>query len=225
MLGPFRRHVDVPRNGPQAFGAAQSYVLKQFFRAQFQIATGEADDPDFGKRATNGDASEQQVAIGKAASQADQNHAAAIEASVAVPLAKRIVSARSGIELLAILGGLPDQYLADEDLTQARLTALRRIVGSAASLAALDRLEHHFSPDWPKICAVAQRRRNELIHAVNQTAKTAPMDVSAAPNDPKRQSSEIFARRTSEHSTEELGHTPLPDDNDFGEIPYNGAAA
>ena len=33
--------------GAQAFGAAQSYALKQFLRSLFQIATGEKDDADF----------------------------------------------------------------------------------------------------------------------------------------------------------------------------------
>ena len=33
--------------GAQAFGAAQSYALKQFMRSLFQIATGEKDDADF----------------------------------------------------------------------------------------------------------------------------------------------------------------------------------
>lgn len=225
MLGPFRRHVDVPRNGPQAFGAAQSYVLKQFFRAQFQIATGESDDPDFGERATCGNAFEQRVAIGKPASKAAQDQAAAIDASVAVHLTKRIVSARSGRELLAILGGLSDQCLAEGELTQARLTALRRIVGSAASLAALDKLEHHFSTDWPKICGVAQRRRNELIHAVDQTEKTVPVDVFAAPNDPTDRPPEVFIRSASGHPTQELSQTQITDDSDFGEIPYSEAAA
>lgn len=42
QLGPFRRTVIVPANmGSQAFGAAQSYALKQFLRATFQIPTGD----------------------------------------------------------------------------------------------------------------------------------------------------------------------------------------
>lgn len=45
-LGPFTRRVEVLRNGPQAFGSGQSYVLKQFLRGLLQIATGDQDDPD-----------------------------------------------------------------------------------------------------------------------------------------------------------------------------------
>jgi hypothetical protein len=40
--GPYHRSIMVPANmGSQAFGAGQSYVLKQFLRATFQIPTGD----------------------------------------------------------------------------------------------------------------------------------------------------------------------------------------
>lgn len=42
VAGPYRRSIIVPSDmGSQAFGAAQSYVLKQFLRATFQIPTGD----------------------------------------------------------------------------------------------------------------------------------------------------------------------------------------
>ena len=45
--GPFHRSILVPaKMGSQAFGAGQSYALKQFLRATFQIATGDKDDID-----------------------------------------------------------------------------------------------------------------------------------------------------------------------------------
>ena len=44
-----RRSVEVARNGAQAFGSAQSYVLKQFMRSLFLIPTGDKDDADFQK--------------------------------------------------------------------------------------------------------------------------------------------------------------------------------
>ena len=45
--GSMRRTVMVDaRMGAQAFGAAQSYVLKQFMRALFQMATGDGEDAD-----------------------------------------------------------------------------------------------------------------------------------------------------------------------------------
>ena len=50
VAGPFRRSIAVnSKMGSQAFGAAQSYALKQFLRSLFQISTGEKDDIDFHK--------------------------------------------------------------------------------------------------------------------------------------------------------------------------------
>lgn len=47
-LPPVTRRVEVIRNGPQAYGSAQSYALKQYYRQLFVIPTGDGDDPDFG---------------------------------------------------------------------------------------------------------------------------------------------------------------------------------
>lgn len=44
--GPFHRKVSVPMNGAQSHGSAQSYVVKQFIRAQFLVPTGDKDDAD-----------------------------------------------------------------------------------------------------------------------------------------------------------------------------------
>jgi hypothetical protein len=43
---PARSILVSSKMGPQAFGAAQSYVLKQFLRSLFQISTGDQDDLD-----------------------------------------------------------------------------------------------------------------------------------------------------------------------------------
>lgn len=48
-LPPIDYYVSVLNNGAQASGSAQSYALKQFFRALFMIPTGDKDDPDFHK--------------------------------------------------------------------------------------------------------------------------------------------------------------------------------
>ena len=45
-FGPLTRRSMVPAIGAQAFGSAESYVLKRFMRNLFQIATGEKDDAD-----------------------------------------------------------------------------------------------------------------------------------------------------------------------------------
>ena len=47
LYGPLTRSVMVPASGAQAFGAAQSYALKQFMRSLFQIPTGDKEDADF----------------------------------------------------------------------------------------------------------------------------------------------------------------------------------
>lgn len=43
---PVTRTVEVLRNGAQAYGSAQSYALKQFWRATLLIPTGDKDDAD-----------------------------------------------------------------------------------------------------------------------------------------------------------------------------------
>ena len=45
-FGPVAMMVAVPMNGAQASGSAQSYALKQFFRATYMIPTGDKDDAD-----------------------------------------------------------------------------------------------------------------------------------------------------------------------------------
>ena len=45
-IGPVKSMVAVPMNGAQASGSAQSYALKQFFRATLMIPTGDKDDAD-----------------------------------------------------------------------------------------------------------------------------------------------------------------------------------
>lgn len=224
-LGPFRRHVDVPRSGPQAYGAAQSYVLKQFLRAQFQIATGEMDDPDFGTRAKDGSSFDQSAARRNPASSEDQKEADALDDGVVRQLAQRIVDARSGRELLAIFGGLSDECQVNEKLAVARVTALRRIVGTAGNLAALDMLQRHFSPDWSKVRKVAERRRQELGNQADDSENTAGDDVltgSAHPTD----------RPTADTMIKEAGNPALlvvdsdtSEDDNFGDIPYSEAAA
>lgn len=46
-LPPVTRTVEVLRNGAQAYGSAQSYALKQFWRSILLIPTGDKDDADF----------------------------------------------------------------------------------------------------------------------------------------------------------------------------------
>lgn len=43
---PLHRSIALPISGPQAFGAAQSYIEKQFLRQVFKVPTGEKDADD-----------------------------------------------------------------------------------------------------------------------------------------------------------------------------------
>jgi hypothetical protein len=43
VSAPMRRSLAMPINGPQTYGAAQSYIEKQFLRQVFKIPTGEHD--------------------------------------------------------------------------------------------------------------------------------------------------------------------------------------
>jgi len=43
VSSPMRRSLAMPINGPQTYGAAQSYIEKQFLRQVFKIPTGEKD--------------------------------------------------------------------------------------------------------------------------------------------------------------------------------------
>lgn len=52
-LGPINMMVAVPMNGAQSSGSAQSYALKQFFRAMLMIPTGDKDDADLNPTETH----------------------------------------------------------------------------------------------------------------------------------------------------------------------------
>jgi ERF superfamily len=159
-LGPFRRNVDVLRSGPQAYDSAQSYVLKQFLRAQFQIPTGETDDPDFGPQKAKGPP----LPSGSQATETrstlpSPNSDDQAEIARLVPM---ILQASCGRDLLAILAGLRGASRNHAALVAARISALRRIVASAQSAAALEKLRAHFLDDWSQIVDVEEVRRSEL---------------------------------------------------------------
>lgn len=46
LYGPIHRSISVPADGAQAYGSAQSYVLKQFMRGLYKVPTGDTDDAD-----------------------------------------------------------------------------------------------------------------------------------------------------------------------------------
>ncbi len=232
MLGPFRRHVDIPRTGPQAFGAAQSYVLKQFLRAQFQIATGEADDPDFGAKARGrepaADRAEARIPQSDGA-EADDHTVDIMELRTC---AQRITEAASGRELLSLLSGLADDRIAHPMLQAARLRALTRIVSTAPSVAALEKLEHYFAIDWRHVSDEAVHRRLQLdlvdsldeadcAAKVAQAATTVMVSVETS-SDPLGAADHALS--VAAPASADLPGHETPDALDFGNIPYQEAA-
>lgn len=225
-LGPFRRHVDVLRSGPQAFGAAQSYVLKQFLRAQFQIATGELDDPDFG---ANGPEGARATDRGEARTPRPKKvdlDGSSVDAGVLRGCAQRIVEATSGKDLLNILAGLADDLIAHPMLKAARLQALTRIVSSAQSVAALEKLEHHFAEDWADVSDEAVHRRTELELIELRAEEDASARLIKGSRIPcEVASSAVPMAKLEPDSGENASVLQEPDALEFGDIPYHEAAA
>lgn len=232
-LGPFRRHVDIPRTGPQAFGAAQSYVLKQFLRAQFQIATGEADDPDFGSKAGGGGPFANRAETGTAQSDGTGAEDHAMEIMALKTCAQRIAEAASGRELLRVLSGLADDLIAHPLLKAARLQALTRIVSTAPSVAALEKLEHHFAGDWAHVSneAAHRRLRLDLLDSLAEeecaakAAQAATMIDQAIPGAPKSHAPGDPASTVAAQAIPEAPDKDSQNALDFGDIPYQEAAA
>jgi hypothetical protein len=222
-LGPFRRHVDVLRSGPQAYGSAQSYVLKQFLRAQFQIPTGETDDPDFGPQRAEGpplpsESNATETRSNAPSAKSDDQ----AEVSRLVPL---ILQASSGRDLLAILAGLRGESRNHAALVTARISALRRIVASAQSVAALEKLRAHFLDDWSQIVDVEEVRRSEL-QGSRVECESIPLSYCATK---ERGASEQPVSGEQSRQGECSSFDPTadltPSENDFGDIPYREAAA
>ena len=216
-LGPFRRHVDIARTGPQAFGAAQSYVLKQFLRAQFQIATGERDDPDFGTRLPADAPRPAGPKTARPAAVQAKSSAASPKPSGPAAIARvvqSITQVSSGRDLLALLARLSGESRNHATVVTARQGALRRIVAAAPSDAVLDKLQAHFSEDWPQLADLARARRAEL----RGTPADDPADTPAS----GAASAEVAAPPGP--GTPDAIPTSASD-TEFGDIPYSEVAA
>lgn len=160
FLGPFQRHVEVLRSGAQAFGSAQSYALKQFLRAQFLIATGDDDDPDFGGDKAPAARDRQQQEPRKAAPKYDP--AADVE---------RLTACTTGRDLLEVVKAIPAFAHALPEIAVARIDALRSIVKGAPSAQALAKMAEHFAPDWAQVRDDAAYRADELKRAEEEARK------------------------------------------------------
>jgi hypothetical protein len=223
-LGPFRRHVDIVRTGPQAFGAAQSYVLKQFLRAQFQIPTGEQDDPDFGSRELVPGISRSNRNSRGENSASSPSEVKRQNGAIVADWSRRVLAASSGRELLAILDEIGLSGRNCPDVIVARISVLKRIIASAGNELALDRLKQHFSEDWVQLEDLEAARRAELRDMVPKRAAGPLPGESGSEAAPQLATGPNGQR---EGSRNEVPPVPEPASGqiDYGEIPYSEVAA
>lgn len=221
-LGPFHRHVDIPRSGPQAFGAAQSYILKNFFRAQFQIPTAEEDDPDFGIRSPG---RPQPLNFPESAQHGRACNTLSEPSLEIDSFVARISEVASGRDLLAVLADIPSGIREHPNLLAERVKTLRRIVASAPTVAALERLEHHFALDWAQVDAESARRRIELDR-LNDRSEASLLDrpLKTSPVGQEKQQGASLANELGNSALNSIS-TEIPDDLDFGDIPYQEVMA
>lgn len=93
MSAGLRRSIALPISGPQAFGAAQSYIEKQFLRQVFKVPTGEKDADD---TPTDGIAPETRNAARTAQERAPASRAAPQRQQAAPRPLRRRMRRRSG---------------------------------------------------------------------------------------------------------------------------------
>lgn len=203
-LGPFFRQVEVMRSGAQAFGMAQSYVLKQFLRGLFLIATGDKDDPDFGEPSN-------QNRDGAKPDHREEQARKPVEASpeqLAEALGA-ISGAKSGRDLIGVLRALPGIVAGHPVVIQTRREVLSTLVKGAQTIAALNAMAETFKPDWSVVAEAAELRAAEL----NAEAADRARAEAAADLQRKRDAAERAA--TADTHTQDRGDTDPVD-----EIPY-----
>jgi hypothetical protein len=146
-LPPVQRTVEVIRTGAQSFGSAQSYVLKQYQRALYQIPTGDKDDADFAEKGEGHvirrDAGDAPPAFDPA------SHIAAIEAAT---------TGKALLEAITPLGARNDHPA----IAAARVDRLTTLIRGAQTAAALDAFKANFGPDWAAVKGEADARAKEL---------------------------------------------------------------
>ena len=150
-----RRTVEVIRTGAQSFGSAQSYVLKQYQRALYQIPTGDKDDADFAEK---GDG-----AVVKHDHRRDEHKRVEFDPATFIAA---IDAANTGTQLRdAIM-----QKGCDNDhpaIAAARVERLEVLIKGAQTVVALDAFQKAFGPDWARVEKAAMARRNELTAGVD----------------------------------------------------------
>jgi hypothetical protein len=144
VYGPVFRTVMVLANGAQAFGSAQTYLLKQFLRATFLVPTGDRDEVDDQPHAEIPASPKQQPA------QAPQQTQAAAPSSGTVPNAGDLDYARSAFTAIR-------QQIAqatDTDDVDAVMKANEKQLGDIKRIAG--------EPHWQKLLDSAKARKDML---------------------------------------------------------------
>jgi len=148
ISAPMRRSLAMPINGPQTYGAAQSYIEKQFLRQIFKIPTGEKDADEV---AQGDDAPARSAPGGNGATRAyNRQQAAPAPSDAAAEVSKRWRELARDIDI-------------EED------TGMLTRVGEWGAFQTLDRMSADLGP--PEVHAErmgmlqtrAQKRRERLV--------------------------------------------------------------
>lgn len=111
-----RRNIEVIRSGPQAYGSAQSYILKQYYRGLLEIPTGDKDDPDFG-------GVDEQAAAPRQAPKPD-----------AIPRAVEYLAEADSLDTLQTRwGNIPNDVKADQRVIAAKEASKARLTQKPAA--------------------------------------------------------------------------------------------
>ena len=139
--------------------------------------------------------------------------------------AQRIAEANSGRTLLSILSGLTDDLIAHPLLKAARLQALTRIVATAPSVAALEKLEHHFTGDWAHVSKEAAHRRLQLDLLDSLAEEECAAKAALAATSIGETDTATYEPLGSGNPASNAPANDSFDELDFGDIPYQEAAA
>lgn len=215
---PTKRQVEVLRSGAQAFGSAQSYVLKQYLRGLFLIATGDKDDPDYGRiqngdtRRDDPDRDADQAGRGDARRSSSPRRDGARRQENLAQMAQRLSEAKTGKELREIIGTIPNDAHATAEVAEARIERLRTLIKGAANMAALEAFKRNFQPDWEAVKEDAEYRASELA------AEDEERRIAEAEEALRQRRAAAAAARDANDAGSNAGETDSPIEDD--EIPY-----
>ena len=152
-LPTVHRTVEVIRTGAQSFGSAQSYVLKQYQRALYQIPTGDKDDADFAEKGEGQVVNRDQ--------QPPRQDAPPYDPAPHIVVIEAAVTGKALLDVVREIGG----NNGHPAIVTARVEKLSMLIKGAQTLAAIEAFKTNFGPDWPSVAADAESRRSELLNA------------------------------------------------------------